>query len=124
MNGERAIDWLQDRAGTERMITKTVDVKGEAFTFKHRPLTIIESQAAQKAAKSDDLNDFALQLLVQKALDENGRPLFQADAIMFLKRKVEKATVDALVMALLNQEEEEAPELDMKSPEAATSKGK
>ena len=60
----RAIDRLLKVAGTDRKIFKEVEIKGEDFSFWMKPLTIAEQQAAQKQAKSDDANDFAIQLLI------------------------------------------------------------
>ena len=112
----RAIDRLLKVAGTDRMIYKEVEIKGEDFSFWMKPLTIAEQQSAQKAAKSDDANDFAIQLLVKKALDENGQPMFQVDAGLTLRNAIEKAEVDKLLLALVREEEaEEEPALDMKS---------
>ena len=54
------LDRLKKVAGTDRIIKKTVEIKGQDFSFWMKPLTIAESQAAQKLAKSDDANDFAL----------------------------------------------------------------
>ena len=115
----RAIDRLLKVAGTDRKIFKEVEIKGEDFSFWMKPLTIAEQQSAQKTAKSDDANDFAIQLLIKKAMDENGSPMFQADAGPMLRNAIEKAEVEKLLLALIREDEEEAPEMDMKSPEEA-----
>tara|TARA_R110001592_G_scaffold71021_5_gene217329 strand:+ start:7159 stop:7530 length:372 start_codon:yes stop_codon:yes gene_type:complete len=122
----RAIDRLVKLAGTSRKIRRSVDIKGEDFTFWMTPLTIAEQQSAQKQAKSDDANDFAIQLLVKKALDENGQAMFQADAGPMLRNEIEKSEVDKLLLALISQEEEaeEVPALDMKSPKGPVKEGK
>ena len=49
------------------------------------PLTLAERSRAQKQARSDDVTDFALQLLVSKAKDENGVPLFAVGEIADLR---------------------------------------
>ena len=49
---------------------------GSSFEFWMTPLTIAERTRAQKQSKTDDATDFALQLLVSKAKDEDGRALF------------------------------------------------
>ena len=71
----RAIDRLLKVAGTDRKIFKEVTIKGEDFSFYMKPLTIAEQQSAQKLAKNDDANEFALQLLVNKALTKMARSL-------------------------------------------------
>ena len=115
----RAIDRLLKVAGTDRKIFKEVEIKGEDFSFWMKPLTIAEQQSAQKQAKSDDANDFAIQLLIKKALDENGTPMFQADAGPMLRNAIEKAEVEKLLLALIREDEEEVPELDLKSSQKA-----
>ena len=115
----RAIDRLLKVAGTDRKIYREVDIKGEDFSFWMKPLTIAEQQSAQRSAKSDDANDFAIQLLIKKAQDENGAQMFQADAAPMLRNAVEKAEVEKLLLALIREDEEEAPDLDMKSPKKA-----
>ena len=104
-------------AGTDRKIFKEVLIKGEDFSFYMKPLTIAEQQAAQKLAKNDDANEFALQLLVKKALDENGQPMFQSDAVPLLRNSIEKVEVEKLLLGLLQNDEDEevAPVTDLKS---------
>jgi len=121
----RAIERLMKIAGTDRKIRKSVDIKGEDFSFWMKPLTIAEQQSAQRQAKSDDANDFAIQLLIKKALDDNGQPMFQADAGPMLKNAIEKAEVEKLLLALIQEEdEEEAEPLDMKSLKGTAKEGK
>ena len=120
MPQEDALAWIMKRAGTDRKLQKSVIIKGDEFNFWMTPLTLAEQQAAQKQARSDDANDFALQLLVKKAQDENGQPLFRADAVSMLRNAAEKAEVEKLLLALIRDEEEEdMPNLDMKSPQKA-----
>ena len=120
----RAIDRLLKIAGTDRKIYKEVEIKGEDFSFWMTPLTIVEQQSAQKSAKSDDANDFAIQLLIKKALDENGAPMFQADAGPMLRNAVEKSEVEKLLLALIREDEEVEEATDFKSPTGAVQKGK
>lgn len=120
---ESAIDWLERKAGTNRKLKKTAMIKGEEFTFWMYPLTIAEQQSANKAAKSDDVTDTGIQLLVRKAMDENGQRMFTADAGPRLRNAVERNEVEKILLAML-VEDEEAPDLDMKSPDEATQKTK
>ena len=82
----------------KRIVTLT---DGSEFEFWATPLTMAERERAQKAANSDDAGQFALQLLVQKALDENGKRLFSAGMISELKNDVADADLQALMLALL-----------------------
>jgi len=72
----RAIDRLRKAANLEPT-KKLVELSdGSQFEMWVAPLTMAERERAQKNAKSDDANAFALQLLIQKACDENGTKLF------------------------------------------------
>jgi hypothetical protein len=74
----RALDRLK-KAANLVPVKKTVMLSdGTEFVFYRSPLTMAERERAQKDAASDDVNAFALQLLVQKATDENGQRIFAA----------------------------------------------
>jgi len=77
------------------------------------PLTMAERERAQRQVRSDDSNGFALQLLINKALDENGTKLFNAGEIDVLKNEVKDSDLQSLMLAVINAEEEEA--IDPKS---------
>jgi hypothetical protein len=87
----------------KRIVTLT---DGSEFEFWATPLTMAERERAQKAANSDDAGQFALQLLVQKALDENGKRLFSAGMISELKNDVADADLQALMLAMLTNPDE------------------
>ena len=40
-------------------------------------MTIAEREAIQKKSNSDDVNDYALQMMIEKSLDKDGNRLFQ-----------------------------------------------
>ncbi|MGA1381342.1 MAG: hypothetical protein ACO30N_07305, partial [Schleiferiaceae bacterium] len=84
----RAIDRLRKAANLEP-VKKTVDLSdGSVFEMWVTPLTMAERERAQKQAKSDDANAFALQLLITKALDESGAKLFSPGEVDVLKNEV------------------------------------
>jgi hypothetical protein len=110
----RAIDRLRKAANLEP-IKKTVELSdGTVFEMWATPLTMAERERAQKQAKSDDAGAFALQLLVTKALDENGAKLFSAGEIDVLKNEVKDKDLQSLMLAILTEEEDAEP-LDPKS---------
>ena len=120
-----AIDWLEANAGVDIKREKTVRIYGKDFTFYHYPLTIAEQKAANKAARSEDPTDAGIELLIKKALDENGQLLFRADAAPRLRNRVERSEVEKILIALIvNDEEENMPELDMKSSDETVKKTK
>lgn len=109
----RAIDRLRKAANLEPA-KKTVELSdGTVFEMWVAPLTMAERERAQKQARSDDAGAFALQLLIAKALDENGAKLFSAGEIDVLKNEVKDKDLQALMLGILTDEEVE--ELDPKS---------
>ena len=102
----RAIDRLRKAANLEP-IKKSVELSdGSTFELWTTPLTMAERERAQRQAKSDDPGAFALQLLITKALDENGTKLFAAGEIDVLKNEVKDADLQKLMLAILNDDEE------------------
>ena len=109
----RAIDRLKNAANLEP-IKKEVELSdGATFEMWVTPLTMAERERAQRNAKSDDANAFALQLLVAKALDENGAKLFSAGEIDVLKNEVRDSDLQALMLAVIT--DDSAAEMDPKS---------
>lgn len=102
----RAIDRLRKAANLEP-IKKEVELSdGSMFEMWVAPLTMAERERAQKQAKSDDANAFALQLLIAKALDENGNKLFSAGEVDVLKNEVKDKDLQALMLAILTDDAE------------------
>ena len=109
----RAIDRLKKAANLEA-VKKTVELSdGSEFEMWVTPLTMAEREKAQKRAGSDDANAFALQLLITKAQDDSGQALFVPGEIDVLKHEVKDKDLQALMLAILTDEEEEA--IDPKS---------
>ena len=102
----RAIDRLRKAAKLEPT-KKSVELSdGSTFELWTTPLTMAERERAQRQAKSDDPGAFALQLLITKALDENGTKLFAAGEIDVLKNEVKDKDLQSLMLAILNDDEE------------------
>ena len=109
----RAIDRLKNAANLEP-VKKEVELSdGTIFDLWVTPLTMAERERAQKSAKSDDANAFALQLLLTKALDENGNKLFSPGEIDVLKHEVKDKDLQALMLSVLT--DDAAAEMDPKS---------
>ena len=94
---------------------------GSEFEYWMTPLTLAERSRAQKQAKSDDATDFALQLLVAKATDENGGRLFNAADPAELRNDFPSHVVEALMLKMLADDQGEDEDLDPK-PSQPTSK--
>ena len=108
----RAIDRLKKAANLEPTKKVVTLSDGSEFEMWVTPLTAAERERAQRQAKSDDANAFALQLLIAKALDENGNKLFAAGEIDVLKNEVKDKDLQALMLAVIT---DEAEELDPKN---------
>ena len=103
----RAIDRLRKAANLEPT-KKSVELSdGSTFEMWVSPLTMAERERAQKQAKSDDANAFALQLLISKALDENGTKLFASGEIDVLKNEVKDKDLQTLMLAILTDDSEQ-----------------
>ena len=59
-----------------------------------------------------------VRLFIKKALDEGGRPQYQADALPVLMRSLSMDTAGKLIGAMNENEDEEAEELDIKALKA------
>ena len=102
----RAVDRLRKAANLEP-VKKTVELSdGSTFEMWVTPLTMAERERAQKQAKSDDANAFALQLLITKALDESGTKLFSPGEVDVLKNEVKDKDLQALMLAILTDDAE------------------
>jgi len=95
---------------------------GSEFEFFMTPLTLAERGRAQKQAKSDDATDFALQLLVAKATDENGQKMFSAGEVAELRNELPASVVEALMLQLLQEPEAEEAESDPKPSKTSSRK--
>jgi hypothetical protein len=108
----RALDRLKKVANLTP-VKKTVELSdGSQFEFYRTPLTMAERERAQKASSTDDANAFALQLLIQKAMDENGQRIFAAGEIAELKNEVRDADLQTLMLAAISEDNSE--EVDTK----------
>ena len=103
-----ALDRLRKAANLEPIKKEVTLSDGSIFEMYVTPLTMAERERAQKQARSDDANAFALQLLLAKAQDQNGRKLFNAGEIDVLKNEVKDSDLQKLMVAAVNIEEDEA----------------
>jgi len=108
-----ALDRLKKAANLEPIKKQVTLSDGSTFEMFVTPLTMAERERAQKQARSDDSNAFALQLLINKALDANGTKLFNPGEIDVLKNEVKDSDLQSLMLAVINAEEEEV--IDPKS---------
>ena len=101
-----ALDRLRKAANLEPRKKEVELTDGSVFEMYVTPLTMAERERAQKQARSDDANAFALQLLIAKAQDADGRKLFNAGEIDVLKNEVKDSDLQKLMLAVITEEEE------------------
>lgn len=111
----RAIDRLRKAANFEPIKQEVVLSNGDEFIFYVTPLTAAEREKAQKNAKNDSANDFAMQLLIAKALDENGERLFKAGDIPVLKQEVIDEDLQKIILCVLRPDDGDEASDDLKS---------
>jgi hypothetical protein len=103
----RAIDRLRKAANLEPAKREVELSDGSTFEMYVTPLTMAERERAQKQAKSDDATAFALQLLIAKAMDENGKKLFSPGEIDVLKNEVKDKDLQSLMLGILDDGDDE-----------------
>ena len=109
----RFIDKLKKAARLEPVKKEVKLESGDTVTMYVTPLTAAERERAKKDSRSDDPGEFAMQLLVRKARNGNGQPLFTPGDISVLKNEVRDSDLQSLMLAVLNSGSTE--DLDMKS---------
>ena len=103
----RAIELLKNSFGVSQLYQHDVK-KGDKiiFTVYWHPLTIAERESIQKKSNVDDVNDYALALMITKALDKNGDKLFQDGDKASLRREVEANVLQEIQLAMINSGQE------------------
>ena len=121
----RQLDKLLDIAAQEsKLIKHEIEIKGHDLTFWSKPMTIAEYQQAKKASKNpEDLLETTARLFVKKALDSNGQPQYQSDALPVLMQALSLETASALMGAMNGSNEEEETEFDIKSLKSTAKEG-
>jgi len=102
----RAIDRLRKAANLQATKKEVTLSDGTVFEMWVTPLTLAERERIQNGVKLDDANEFAIRLLLTKALDETGQKLFQIGEIDVLKNEVRDSDLQKLMLAIMKEEEE------------------
>ena len=120
----RAIDKLRKAANLKSSRRLVVLDSGDEFEFWSTPLTMAQREKANRDAKSEDINQFALQLLLTKATDESGSRLFSPGDLAILKNEVRDDDLQKLMLAVIQTpDDEEEGEIDLKSTRSRAGEG-
>jgi hypothetical protein len=98
----RAVDLLRNKFGVSQLYKHDVVKDGvvQLSVYWH-PLTIAEREAISKKTGTDDTNDYALQMMIEKALDEEGKRLFQDGDKASLRREVSASILEEIQIAMI-----------------------
>ena len=98
----RAVDLLKNKFGVSQLYKHDVIKNDEVILSVYwNPLTIAERESIQKKTGSDDLNDYALQMMIEKALDKEGARLFQDGDKASLRREIEATVLQEIQLAMI-----------------------
>jgi hypothetical protein len=115
----RAVDLLRNKFGVSQLYKHDVKQDDEIIlTVYWHPLTIAERESIQKKTGTEDTNDFALQMMIEKSLDKDGARLFQDGDKASLRREIEATVLQEIQLAMINagaDKEVEEAKADLKS---------
>ena len=99
----RAVDLLRNKFGISQLYKHDVIKNDEViFSVYWHPLTIAERESIIKKSGTEDNNDYALQMMIEKALDEDGKRIFQDGDKASLRREVEASILEEIQLAMVN----------------------
>jgi len=113
----RAVDLLKNKFGVSQLYKHDVKQNDEIIlTVYWHPLTIAEREAIQKKTGTEDTNDYALQMMIEKALDQDGARLFQDGDKASLRREVSASILEEIQIAMITVDKEvKEAKADLKS---------
>ena len=115
-----AIELLKNKFGvSQKYLYELKDGEETILEIYWNPLTIAERETiVAKSGDSGTNDDFALNLMITKALDKDGKRLFQDGHKASLRREVNATTLQDIQLAMLNSGSEyklEEAKADLKS---------
>jgi len=115
----RAVDLLKNKFGVSQLYKYDIMDDNEVLlTVYWHPLTIAERESITKKSNTNDTNDFALMLMIEKALDKDGKRLFADGDKASLRREVAATVLQEIQLAMLeagSDKEVEQAKADLKS---------
>ena len=99
------------KAVNKEPVRRTVEFNGEEYEFFSTYLTLQQREKVKAAQKnSEDANEFALKLLIDKALTKDGKKMFQPGMYAELKNEWPAAELEAAMLKLISDEQAEDEE--------------
>ena len=115
----RAVDLLKNKFGVSQLYKHDVKQGNEIIlSIYWHPLTIAERESIQKKTGTEDTNDFALQMMIEKSLDKDCVRLFQDGDKASLRSEIEATVLQEIQLAMINagaDKEVEEAKADLKS---------
>ena len=98
----RADELLRNKFGVSQLYKHDIKEDDEIILSVYwHPLTIAEREAIQKKSNSDDVNDYALQMMIEKSLDKDGARLFQDGDKASLRREISASILEEIQIAMI-----------------------
>ena len=98
----RAVDLLRNKFGVSQLYKHDVIKNDEViFSVYWHPLTIAERESIIKKSGTEDNNDYALQMMIEKSLDKDGARLFQDGDKASLRREIEASVLEEIQLAMV-----------------------
>jgi hypothetical protein len=121
-NGKRAIDLLKAESNMSEPVRHVMKFpSGAELPIFTTPVTLAQRKmAARNAGDPDDQLAINLQLLVLKAKDENGQPLFTAGELPELRNAVDAGLVAELIGKIYEGKPTDDEEEDVASPKPSS----
>tara|TARA_R100001460_G_scaffold29160_1_gene58094 strand:+ start:1348 stop:1701 length:354 start_codon:yes stop_codon:yes gene_type:complete len=99
----RAVDLLKNKFGVSQLYNYDVKQGDEIIiTVYWHPLTIAEREAIQKKTGTENANEYALQMMIEKSLDKDGNKLFQDGDKASLRREIEASVLEEIQLAMIS----------------------
>ena len=98
----RAVDLLKNKFGVSQLYKHDVIKDDEVILSVYwHPLTIAERESITKKSDSNDPNDFALALMIEKSLDKDGARLFQDGDKASLRREISASVLEQIQISMI-----------------------
>ena len=99
----RAVDLLRNKFGISQLYKHDVIKNDEViFSVYWHPLTIAERESIIKKSGTEDNNDYALQMMIEKSLDKDGGRLFQDGDKASLIREFSASILEEIQISMIN----------------------